>query len=136
MDRRPIKTIAAKMPCHPGEGGSYTFFQDINDPLDAPMRGMHFACPQCAQITGLRFVGARYEDGFWRWDGNRDKPTLTPSIIHRNCGWHGYLTAGQWIAFDDSVQCDCCGNVVHKDQIAKVVAFGIETNACEKCRVP
>lgn len=39
----------------------------------------------------------------WQWDGNRDAPTLTPSIlIHQldDSGkiigehWHGYLTAG------------------------------------------
>lgn len=36
----------------------------------------------------------------WRWDGNRELPTLTPSILvspregFAN-GWHGFLTAGK-----------------------------------------
>lgn len=30
------------------------------------------------------------------WDGNKEKPTLTPSIWARNRkGWHGYLTNGK-----------------------------------------
>jgi len=30
----------------------------------------------------------------WEWDGNREKPTFTPSI---NCGkcWHGYIRNGR-----------------------------------------
>ncbi len=33
----------------------------------------------------------------WAWDGNRDAPTITPSIdCSRVCGWHGWLTAGQF----------------------------------------
>lgn len=30
----------------------------------------------------------------WRWDGNRDAPTLTPSI-HLINEWHGYMTNGE-----------------------------------------
>lgn len=30
----------------------------------------------------------------WGWDGNKDAPTLTPSI-HRVGHWHGYLRAGR-----------------------------------------
>lgn len=30
----------------------------------------------------------------WGWDGNKDKPTLTPSI-HYLGHWHGYLNAGR-----------------------------------------
>ena len=126
--------ITARMPCYPGERGSYTFFHNINDPLDAPLRGMNFVCRGCTQVTAVRFVGKDYEDGLYHWDGNRDKPTITPSLIHRGCGWHGYLTCGQWIDFDDSVQCDSCGTVVSRDRIAKVIAFGMETNACDVCR--
>ena len=33
----------------------------------------------------------------WLWDGNEDKPTLTPSI-HYLDNWHGYLTAGQLVS--------------------------------------
>lgn len=29
----------------------------------------------------------------WGWDGNEDKPTLTPSILAHDV-WHGFLIAG------------------------------------------
>lgn len=38
---------------------------------------------------------------FWNWDGNREAPTLTPSILHWGNGrdepatWHGYLRDGK-----------------------------------------
>lgn len=33
----------------------------------------------------------------WRWDGNREAPTITPSInCEKICGWHGYITAGKF----------------------------------------
>lgn len=40
----------------------------------------------------------------WTWNGNRDAPTLTPSILHWGEGknnpatWHGYLTDGKLVA--------------------------------------
>lgn len=34
-------------------------------------------------------------DRVWGWDGNFDKPTVTPSIHHPGL-WHGYLTAGRF----------------------------------------
>lgn len=34
----------------------------------------------------------------WTWDGNREAPTLTPSILHHSTPeWHGYLTAGKLV---------------------------------------
>ena len=34
----------------------------------------------------------------WQWDGNREAPTLTPSILHHsNPEWHGYLRGGQLV---------------------------------------
>lgn len=32
----------------------------------------------------------------WHWDGNKDAPTLKPSILNPSeGGWHGFLTAGE-----------------------------------------
>lgn len=31
----------------------------------------------------------------WTWDGNRESPTLEPSILDLVTGWHGYLRAGK-----------------------------------------
>ena len=46
-----------------------------------------------------------YQDGeprpkepAWTWDGNRDTPTLSPSIacgMPKGSDWHGYMTAGR-----------------------------------------
>lgn len=34
----------------------------------------------------------------WYWDGNREAPTLDPSILHHSTPpWHGYLRAGQLV---------------------------------------
>lgn len=31
-------------------------------------------------------------------------------------------------------ECDCCGRMVTGEQIANVIAYGIETAACDRCR--
>jgi hypothetical protein len=38
----------------------------------------------------------------WKWNGNKDLPTITPSILVKdypgwNAGWHGFLTDGKLI---------------------------------------
>ena len=35
---------------------------------------------------------------------------------------------------DDMASCDCCGDDVPIDDIGRVVAYGIETYACGRCR--
>lgn len=38
-------------------------------------------------------------DPCWQWDGNRENPTITPSILMRGMGeWHGYMTAGKLVS--------------------------------------
>lgn len=33
----------------------------------------------------------------WEWDGNREAPTISPSVNCENvCGWHGWIRNGQW----------------------------------------
>lgn len=46
--------------------------------------------PDCLGIQR----GAPGGDRVWGWDGNEDKPTLTPSILAPGL-WHGYLRAGE-----------------------------------------
>ena len=37
----------------------------------------------------------------WDWDGNRENPTLKPSInCEKDCGWHGYIVAGRCVDTD------------------------------------
>lgn len=37
----------------------------------------------------------------WEWDGNKEKPTLSPSVWHHGTGpreWHGFITAGRMVS--------------------------------------
>lgn len=59
--------------------------------------GLAYMCPcGCGAEGLLQFRGLSVDDHpSWIWDGNRDAPTLTPSILRtRGCRWHGFLTAG------------------------------------------
>jgi hypothetical protein len=67
-----------------------------------------FVCPngkRCVVLLGPQAVaptgGQRLH--IWAWDGNLERPTLTPSINclakkdgkpTGGCGWHGFITAG------------------------------------------
>jgi hypothetical protein len=65
-------------------------------PLYQPA-GFHFACPcGCGEIGAVKVAG----DNAWQWNGNRDKPTVRPSVAFStksgNPHWHGWLTDGVW----------------------------------------
>jgi Family of unknown function (DUF6527) len=76
--------------------GSFTYSAD-----DA---GMFYICPcGCGHEGYLPFRPAPSPS--WGWDGNRERPTLDPSIHHQygtgpggalETHWHGYLRAGMW----------------------------------------
>lgn len=67
-----------------------------------------FVCPngkRCSVLLGPKYVNRPNPDGLciWGWDGNIDKPTITPSInciAEKNgkptggCGWHGFIANG------------------------------------------
>lgn len=74
----------------------------IIDPGDAQFNtsctGIGFVCPCCGDS---RFIPLKPSDpNGWGFDGNRDRPTITPSIFFNmhhpqaKCHWHGYITAG------------------------------------------
>jgi hypothetical protein len=59
-------------------------------------------------VIPVIFNGKRHEKlssdaACWQWNGNKESPTLTPSILVWGNGqkqpstWHGYLTAGKLI---------------------------------------
>lgn len=55
-----------------------------------------FTCPCGCGSIGTLPVAAGYSR-MWNWDGNRELPTLTPSIQKLTpCKWHGYLTKGEF----------------------------------------
>jgi uncharacterized protein DUF6527 len=69
-----------------------------------------FVCPnriRCAVLLGPANVPKPNEDSLsiWQWNGDKDKPTLYPSINCKakkdngepagGCGWHGFITNGK-----------------------------------------
>ena len=64
--------------------------------VEGEVRGFAFRCPcGCGQESWLPVN--RGQNG-WNWDGNRERPTLSPSVLQSGlpCKWHGYLRNGQW----------------------------------------
>lgn len=71
---------------------------------------IEFICPQrrhCAVFLGKQFEAKRndQECNVWAWDGNQEKPSITPSINcikekdgkpTGGCGWHGFITNGEF----------------------------------------
>lgn len=47
---------------------------------------------------GVNFQNAPASVQGPRWDKVQDEPlTITPSILCRTCGLHGYITNGEWV---------------------------------------
>lgn len=62
-----------------------------------------FFCPcgTCGDITSIRIAqkDTKHIPPSWDWNDNREKPTLTPSILRLDkCKWHGYLTDGVFVS--------------------------------------
>jgi hypothetical protein len=67
-----------------------------------------FVCPngkRCSVLLGPTVVNRSSDDRLcvWAWDGNLERPTITPSInclAEKNgkptggCGWHGFIING------------------------------------------
>lgn len=67
-----------------------------------------FVCPngkRCGVLLGAQAVSRPSEDklNIWGWDGNTERPTITPSINcisekdgkpTGGCGWHGFISNG------------------------------------------
>lgn len=54
-----------------------------------------FVCPCGCGSIGHCAVEKHGNHPMWTWDGNKEKPTLSPSIQRTHgCKWHGFLRAG------------------------------------------
>lgn len=69
------------------------------DDRDKGHRTIVYGCPcGCGTTHGLPVAAGGQRPGRWGWDGNEDRPTVTPSIqIVGGCRWHGWLRGGQWV---------------------------------------
>lgn len=69
----------------------------LKDQDEKPDQALMFVCPcGCGNVSSIRITtGPKDTQGEWQWNGNTEKPTLTPSIQKlTDCRWHGYLTDG------------------------------------------
>jgi hypothetical protein len=89
-----------------------TFDISVNGIEGRPEVSAHilFVCPngkRCGVLLGPNFADRPAPDQpcVWKWDGNIDRPTITPSINciaekdgkpTGGCGWHGYITDGEF----------------------------------------
>lgn len=94
MTSRNAKAVRVDSLIESNTPGAFKFYThgDVNP------AGLNFRCPcGCGEIYGCNFT-----PGGWTWDGNRDAPTVTPSLgCHSTDGkpeyhWHGFLTAGEF----------------------------------------
>lgn len=66
---------------------------------DGTVGGIAFICPcGCGNESYLPIRGQGHSQE-WEWDGNREEPTLSPSVFNTGmpCRWHGWLRAGRWV---------------------------------------
>lgn len=94
------------MPRPPVKANQVADWDDLKNPgdflwsrssSDDPARIL-FICPcGCGDHTGVPVRPESTPGPVWTWDGNRDAPTLTPSLQRvGGCNWHGFLTAGEF----------------------------------------
>jgi hypothetical protein len=68
--------------------------------------GLYFACncPCGCEDEVIIPIGYQHEPNYgWGWDGNKERPTLTPSLRRiGSCASHFNLTAGNYVWHGDS----------------------------------
>lgn len=85
--------------------GTFSFYTVYGDKTESEA-GILFGCPcGCGSLMGVGFDTHESQRPRWHWDGNRESPTLTPSILIYQLNdkaerigehWHGFLTAGEF----------------------------------------
>lgn len=80
--------------------GSFNI-RGILDPDHADDFYITYCCPcGCGRVAPLLIGYQQKPSGdwgpTWKWDGNKETPTLEPSINHIE-HWHGYLRGGEWV---------------------------------------
>ncbi len=79
----------------PSQPGDFSWGPEEEDGV----RYLYVCLPGDTHLGAIRCHRAeRGIDREWKWDGNEDRPTLSPSI-HWIDRWHGYLRAGRLESF-------------------------------------
>ena len=66
---------------------------------------LHVILPGASPLPARRAC-LRCGEGFWLWNGDRDLPTLKPSVNHmegRIGGWHGFIVQGEMLGPEDEM---------------------------------
>lgn len=83
--------------------------QDFDEAAPGHEQMFGFACPlragrRCESLviagkTDLKRDGQGQNGGIaqWDWNGDRDRPTFSPSVNCKGC-WHGYIEAGRCVS--------------------------------------
>lgn len=73
------------------QAGAFKYFT-----VDGSIAGFNFRCPcgACRHVGTVRFQPPASHG--WTWNGNRDAPTIHPSVDLNKGHWHGWLRAGVW----------------------------------------
>lgn len=91
---------------YPGEDSAEAYRKDLAPGTaemlltqDGTSGRLNYVCPcGCGRLRVVPFRKSEKIERHWQWNGNLQKPSLTPSIqIIEACRWHGYLTEGNWL---------------------------------------
>lgn len=88
--------------------GHWHFYGIYGEPNDAPPAGMLFGCPcGCGMTHSAAFRSTNPNRPTWGFNGDKEKPTLTPSLnvlqtdeAGNRTGehWHGWLRDGVFVS--------------------------------------
>lgn len=77
--------------------GSYRF---AVEPPSGRTYFWHYCPCGCGDLRALPVATGEKQPKSWQWNGDKEKPTLSPSIYHYDIQnqphWHGFLTDGEW----------------------------------------
>lgn len=83
--------------------GTWNFYQTEGA---GDQSGILFTCPcGCGSLFSIAYKAYPGCGPVWNWDGNEDRPTVTPSILVCQMNkkgerigehWHGFLTDGEF----------------------------------------
>ena len=106
MPTQPIKNEPAIFTPNFGDddgvtAGAFHYCDGYDGTLDVELL---FGCPcGCGALRAVNIKPYGETHSLWSWDGNRETPTLSPSILIYQLNdsgerigehWHGFLTAG------------------------------------------
>lgn len=70
---------------------------------DERRRGLEWTCPaNAANRCMVAFKTWPIREPRWNWDGNREKPSVQPSIHCMICGFHATCLKGVFVVAPDS----------------------------------